>query len=341
MIFTNLSTEELDLKSLVDDLFSEAAECQGDHADDFDPKLWSKLGDLGLSRLTAPESVGGSGASWAQAGIVLSSAAVHAIQTPIAEHDLLAGWFLRAAWDPDGSSDFDTFGLSKDGTRCVLPWSKVAETAVLLHQEDAQWLYARLDLSGHRDAQDVSFGGVTWASIHGLDQLNWKPLNDANLGTEAIRRGAAVRSVQIAGAMEGMAWLTAGHAKMRTQFGQPLVRFQAVQRLLADLAAESALASASVVRLLDALAADAAGDEHVAVAASCVGHAAEVVVRAAHQVHGAIGTTREHRLHRYSGAIYAWSPDFGGSGTWDRWLSAQIAQSAKPAAHLWNLVTGV
>ena len=55
----------------------------------------------------------------------------------------------------------------------------------------------------------------------------------------------------------------------------------------------------------------------MAVARSCAGHAASVVVRNAHQVHGAIGTTREHRLHEFTRAALAWRSEFGSVQYWD------------------------
>ena len=335
------TTENRDLKAMVDALFAAAVKRQDHGGEDLDVTLWSELGALGLSRLTTPESAGGSEATWQQAALVLGSAASHAIQIPIAEHDLLAGWLLRSIGDPDGSSDLDTFGLSNDGSTCVMPWGDVARTAVLVHLDDTEWRYTRLELDRGSQPRPVAFGGVTWSALDGLDALNWKPLGDADLGPALMRRGASIRSIQVAGAMDGMLGLTADHARTRIQFGQRLAKFQGVQRLLADLAAEAALASASVGRLVEALDAGTVRDEDVAIVKSCVGHAADIVVPAAHQVHGAIGTTREHRLHRYSGAIYSWARDFGGAATWDRQLSGSIAGDADAGARLWSLVTGV
>ena len=59
----------------------------------------------------------------------------------------------------------------------------------------------------------------------------------------------------------------------------------------------------------------------VAAARSCAGHASSVVVRNAHQVHGAIGTTREHRLHEFTRAALAWRSEFGSVRYWDEWLT--------------------
>ncbi|GAA2116299.1 acyl-CoA dehydrogenase family protein [Actinomadura alba] len=336
----SLTAENRDLRSMADALFTAAIDREATRSGDFDADLWEELHAVGLADLTAPASVGGSDATWRQAALVLDSAARHGIQVPVAEHDLLAGWLLRTIGDPDGSSRTDTFGLSNDGASCVLPWADVAETAVILREQNGEWHYARLRLHSDDAPPAVAFGGVTWSRLSELEAVNWKPVGSPGVADAVIRRGAAVRSIQVAGAMDGMNSLTVEHAMMRRQFGQPLRKFQAVQRLLADVAAHSALAGTAVARLVDALEQDAVTDADVAVAKSCVGRSAEVLVRASHQVHGAIGTTQEHRLHRFSGAIYAWSRDFGGAATWERKLAEHLS-GPEAAQDLWRLVTGV
>jgi acyl-CoA dehydrogenase len=123
--------------------------------------------------------------------------------------------------------------------------------------------------------------------------------------------GALVRSVQMAGALQTVLELTVEHAGQRQQFGSPLNRFQAVQQHLAALAAEVAAAGA---------AADSAVSEpdelHVAVAKVRCGEAAGAAAALAHQVHGAIGFTDEHRLQQYTRRLWSWRDDFGTEAQW-------------------------
>jgi alkylation response protein AidB-like acyl-CoA dehydrogenase len=155
-------------------------------------------------------------------------------------------------------------------------------------------------------------------------------------------RGALMRAVQMTGAMDAAVDLTVRHAVQRKQFGRPLAAFQAVQHLAADAAAEAALARAATdAALSQAVATQFAGDGllfSVAVARSVCGHSGSTVVRNAHQVHGAIGTTREHILHRVTMPILAWANDFGGVAEWD----AVLEQAARDAGDggLWELVCG-
>jgi acyl-CoA dehydrogenase len=153
-------------------------------------------------------------------------------------------------------------------------------------------------------------------------------------------KSALVRAIQVCAALDRTLELTVQHASVRTQFGRSLSRFQAVQHLIADMAAEAALARASTeASLTAAVATDWTGANVpflVATARSCAGHGASVVVRNAHQVHGAIGTTREHQLHHFTRPSLTWRAEFGSVQHWDD----QVAKAALDArSDLWGLIT--
>jgi len=56
----------------------------------------------------------------------------------------------------------------------------------------------------------------------------------------------------------------------------------------------------------------------------------------AHQVHGAIGFTDEHILHRFTRRLWAWRDDFGSESEWAVGLGALVA--ANGADQLWPMV---
>ncbi|MGB3867711.1 MAG: acyl-CoA dehydrogenase family protein, partial [Xanthobacteraceae bacterium] len=64
--------------------------------------------------------------------------------------------------------------------------------------------------------------------------------------------------------------------------------------------------------------------------------AAEKGTAIAHQVHGAIGFTSEHVLHRYTLRALAWRDDFGNESHWAVELGRRVA--ARGADELWPLV---
>lgn len=112
-------------------------------------------------------------------------------------------------------------------------------------------------------------------------------------------------------------------------FGRPLAKFQSVQNLIVDAVAEATLARSAVDEALyDALEHDLAGPDsvfRVAVAKSVVGRAASVVVRNTHQALGAIGTTEEHSLHRFTNAALTWRSEFGSIRSWEEAFGAAAA----------------
>jgi acyl-CoA dehydrogenase len=123
------------------------------------------------------------------------------------------------------------------------------------------------------------------------------------------------------------------------QFGRPIAKQQAVQHALAEAAAEveamRAVADAAVgVCAQGGFLGDGALAA-VAAAKAQAGASAEVVARLAHQVHGAIGTTQEHPLHRVTLRLWSWRDEFGSERHWQQELG-DLALAADP----WRLVTG-
>jgi acyl-CoA dehydrogenase len=148
------------------------------------------------------------------------------------------------------------------------------------------------------------------------------------------RRGALMRALQMVGAMERVRDLTVAYAAERRQFGQPLNRFQAVQQQLAELAGEVALAGAAVEAAIE----DPLSPKQVAAAKVVAGAAAGRVAAIAHQVHGAIGFTHEHQLHRWTTRLWDWRDQFGTESAWSETLGDLVARAG--GDRLWEVVTG-
>jgi acyl-CoA dehydrogenase len=151
--------------------------------------------------------------------------------------------------------------------------------------------------------------------------------------------GGVARSLQIAGALESMLDISVRYSNERVAFEKKISKFQAVQHNLARLAGESAAALAAATSAADAFAAGAAPDAAFLEAASAkirCSEAAEKAAAIAHQVHGAIGFTIEHILHRYTLRALAWRDDFGSESYWAVELGKRVA--ANGADELWPLV---
>lgn len=300
--------------------------------------FWGQLNDLGLIRLTGSESTGGSGATWAEAAELVHAAAWEGVRVPLVEHDLLACWLLEALGLEVGDARRTVCILDGVTTASNVPWASWADRVVLVQRNDSAWRVADVEV------RDLDIVAQTSPTKEPRDRVKVPFTAGIPVQYEIIHslflRGALARAVQVCAALDRILAMTITHVRDRTQFGRPLARFQAVQHLVADIACESALARAATEAALAEVVRtnwDAPGLEfRVAAARSCVGHASSVVVRNAHQVHGAIGTTREHRLHEFTTAALEWRSEFGSVRHWDGLLTDAGVDAGRDG--LWPLI---
>lgn len=316
-------------------------------------ELWALVEDAGLPLAPVPEEAGGGGANQADALAVARLAAASALPLPLGETGLLAGHALSqaglavppgpltAAWGGvSAQRDGDAVQLS--GTVGRVPWgAQAARVAVLAEGPDGLVVCAvdpqacspqrRVNLAGEpRDT--LVFDGV----LVGLGDHAAAP---AGLTAEVLeQRGALLRAAQMAGALTAASQLSVTFAGEREQFGRPISAFQAVGSLLALLAAEAAAAVAAVDAALASLADDGDVGDAVAAAKVRVGQAAGAGAEMAHQIHGAIGSTREHRLHHLTRRLWSWRDEYGSEVVWAQRLGRSALMAG--GGGVWPLITG-
>jgi acyl-CoA dehydrogenase len=230
--------------------------------------------------------------------------------------------------------------LDEHGRASGVPWASSAERIVVVWQEAGGYLATdttpdRISITPGANMIGEPRDGV----VADPGSLTGTPVTADHVGQLRLK-SALVRSIQVCAALDKALALSVDHATSREQFGRPLSKFQAVQHLISDIAAEAALARSATEAALSAAVASDWSAPHleflVAAARSCTGHAASVVVRNAHQVHGAIGTTSEHRLHEFTRAALAWRSEFGSVRYWDDRMT-DMALQAGPGG-LWSLI---
>jgi acyl-CoA dehydrogenase len=331
-----------DLVAMMDAVF---ADYRGTHPPttvERDSELWCRLDNLGLVRLTGAEDFGGSGAGWSEAAELLAAAVRNGVRIPLAEHDLLACWLLEAAGMSADRATRTVCVLDDRGVANGVPWATGADRIVVVwrtgdeyHVDDV--VADDLEITGGTN----SIGEPRDTVVAATTTLTGVPVR-VDLTAQLELKSALVRSIQVCAALDMSLELSIDHASARIQFGRPLSKFQAVQNLVSEIAAEAALARAATeAALTAAVTSDWSAPNLeflVAVARSCAGHAASVVVRNAHQVHGAIGTTREHRLHEFTRSALAWRSEFGSVRYWDGRLTDAAIQAG--AAGLWAMIAG-
>jgi acyl-CoA dehydrogenase len=337
-------------------IFADLADAQTINPDkkgEWKAPLWRALTEAGLPLAWVPEDCGGSGASLAEGFSVLSAAGRFAIAVPLAE-TMLAGWLLAQAKiaSPEGEMTIapagpkDRITLNADGTLSGrargVPFAKAAKDIAVLAGGAGGFSIALVDAGACRIEQGLNLAGdssdiVTFSNVR---PHTIRPAPNGFDQSSLMLMGGVVRSLQIAGALESMLDVSVRYSNERVAFEKKISKFQAVQHNLARLAGESAAALAAATSAADTLANSTSFDDAAFLEAASAkircSEAAEKGGAIAHQVHGAIGFTIEHILHRYSLRALAWRDDFGSESFWAVELGKLVA--ARGADELWPLV---
>lgn len=311
----------------------------------FDERLWRNLAETGLARLTStPELEAGP----SELAIVLRGLARHACTVPIAETDLLAAWLSQTAGlplpddEPLTVATVDATAVDGRirGTAVDVPWTRAAHTIILAAKTSDALFVTQVDPGQLEILDGQNLAGeprdrVTVDLPAGMFRKLGTAVHD-----ELLRRGAWARCVQIVGALDVAAELSVAHTKARVQFGRPLAKFQSVQHALAAMAGEIEKARATATLAV------AAADDHgfdapqtdyaVTVAKVVLGQTVGPVTTIAHQLHGAIGATAEHRLWRATMRAQSWITEFGTTN----WHARRLGRIALAAENPWDVVIG-
>lgn len=337
-------------------IFADLADAQSINSDkqgSWKAPLWQALSESGLPLSWVPEDCDGSGASLAEGFAVLNAAGRAGLAAPLAE-TMLAGWLLAQAKiaSPEGAMTIapvhpkDRITLGVDGTLTGrargVPFAQDAQfIAVLAHSKEIV-VVALVEAAACRIEHGIGLGGdpSDTVTFDGVTPLTFAVAPQGFDQTALLLMGAVARSLQIAGALETLLEISVGYANERVAFEKKIAKFQAVQHNLAKLAGETSAALAAATSAADTLANATSFDDAVMLEAAAAkircAEAAERGAAIAHQVHGAIGFTAEHILHRYSLRALGWRDDFGNESHWAVALGRMVA--ARGADDLWPLV---
>jgi len=307
----------------------------------FDNELWQEIESMGITLALSGEDAGGAGLSWAESEPVLRLCGAHAAPVPVGE-TTIAAWALSQAGleIPEGvlAISDEVFQLDSmgrlHGQDGQLSWLPIAGHALLAALRDGamQLCLVRADAGRQRAIKTLDR-----LPCAGLVLENAVPLQSATapfLDELGLRPHlAALRSIQMAGALARVLDLCVEYANTRAQFGKPIGKFQAIQQMIAELASQAA--AAQVAGLYAARQIDAGNANYgAAVAKGLVGRAATRAAAIAHQVFGAIGVTDEHSLHYYTRRLWQWRAEAGSEHWWSERIGRQVL--AKDGAHLWH-----
>jgi len=213
------------------------------------------------------------------------------------------------------------------GTLQRVPWARdaarialLADGLVVVVDRAAVTIQPRVNLAGDpRDTVVLDGAGARTGARMDPEEL--------------LMRGALTRIALMAGALDRLYEIAVRHSRDRRQFGRPIGSFQAVQQHLVNIAQQVALAGVAAEAT-----ARCAGGFEVAAGKLLANRAALTAGRAAHQVLGARGTTREHPLGQLTCRLWAWRSEYGDEHHWSTRLGAAVARAG--ADSVYPAITG-
>jgi acyl-CoA dehydrogenase len=297
---------------------------------------FAELSAQGWTRVGLPEELGGNGGTLADAMEVATAATHLGAATPLADQVLVANaaaGLLGIALPETATCVVPV--IADRGAAARVPWASWASHLLAADRAGGVALVAARDV---RVTPGTNLAGLACDAVE-LDDSAAQAVSGGVSGADAADLltllGALARSVQIAAALRRCLELSVTHARRRWQFGRALADLPVIQQELAALAGEVAAAEAAgraaVTAVTDAGAAslppESPAARAVAAAKVRAGLAATAGARSAHQIHGAIGITREYELHVHTRSLWAWRDEYGAERTWARRLGETVKAS--------------
>jgi len=336
--------------------------------------VWRTVCSLGWPHVGVDAAAGGQDGTLADLAVLLTAVGRHAVPVPLAETAAAAQLLAASGIDLGAVDTVSTVALpphahaqvSQGGVdlpRLDRTGEHPAVTGTVTRVPWASHARRIVGYAADTDDTPVAFildSGASGVRVEPGTNLAAEPRDDLLLDATPVQLlptaprvehaqalVSLLRAIGIVGALQRAYEHTREHVQLREQFGRPLVRFQAVGHGLAALYSQLALAEATVrsaVAVLDADTRegspfndhlDPAARVHTARVVS--GAAATEAARLAHQLHGAMGVTREHPLHLTTRRLWAWRDEWHGQYAASAALGTRLG--AAPEEQLWDWVT--
>jgi alkylation response protein AidB-like acyl-CoA dehydrogenase len=272
------------------------------------PGLWTKLTELGVPAVLAPEADGGLGMSELELVLLVEECGRAAVPEPMSETAAVAVPLLRdtrSPWLRRVVRGEARVAVGLGGAPFVL----AASTADVLLLQHGDHLHVLEQRAVHLAAQP------SIDSARRLFRVEWTPSPSTLLAEGAAAReaidaardgGAVATAAELLGAGRQLVETAVAYAKTRHQFGKPIGSFQAVKHHLADAHIALEMAAPAVYRAAYSLARrDPERSLHASMAKALASEAALLAARKALQCHGAIGYAFENDLHLWMKRVWA------------------------------------
>lgn len=315
--------------------------------------LWNQLSNAGVFSVGVPERLNGSGGDYIDGFHILRLAGKYAVPLPISE-TLLSNWLL-AQFGISSLYEPTTYCLNTEEKLKVhksdngyivtgrvkrVPWARYAKRILALGEQENQTVFLTIPLEGAKIEFNYNLAGEPYDHVI-FEKLNRPDItvlavNESEVSKKIVYLSGLSKAAMMSGIMEQILDLTVRYTKEREQFGRPIHRQQAIQQYLAILAGETAAAITMTNKAIDRLEYEDSWLE-IASAKLKANESAGVVSELAHQIHGAIGVTHEHRLHQLTRRLWSWREDGGNEKFWTEQLASQFLNYKDMT--LWEILT--
>lgn len=306
----------------------------------YPPGLWQKMAGLGWLGLPFPAAYGGLGLGYLDLALLLEEMGRALLPAPYLEtmvvglaildhgteaqkRELLpkiaAGELILtyAIDEPGSENELSTVSLAGrpdgdfyvlEGTKLFVPWANVAGyiltaartpegLTALLVPGNAPGLTVELLKTIAKDKQaEVTYDGVRV----GRDAVVGEPGGGEAVFRRLIQRATAAACAYLVGGAQKAFEMAVNYAKTRVQFGVPIGSFQAIQHKCANMVTDVDGARFVTYQAAWALSEGLDAEREVAIAKGWASEACRRVFAEAHQIHGAIGFTRDYDLQLYT-----------------------------------------
>lgn len=289
------------------------------------------LSENGIMMMLVPEEKGGIGASLIEANAILEAAGHAAAPGPILETMLAQSLLSQAGLEgTQGTIALGFCAADLDGNISLhdVNWGGGADNILIIANDAGK---AKIALTPASDWEITGGENAACEPCDTLQRSALPPLTDAGDFNSIMRNAALLRAGQQIGAINWIFQRTAEYCGERKQFGREIAKFQVVQQMLAELAGHVLACNT----LLDA-AASTMNDALIAAAISRIADASDAAIAIGHQVHAAIGFSKEYPLNYRTRRLMAWREDFRGVQYWRGFLGGHAARSSRD--ELWPML---
>ncbi|MBA2349288.1 MAG: acyl-CoA dehydrogenase family protein [Solirubrobacterales bacterium] len=318
-----------------------------------DRQMWTRLADNGWLGILIPGDLGGAGLGVEALTVVARRLGAAGFPEPFVAAGVLAPLLLVGAVDGDAETRLTDV---LDGTTVV----------GFGHAGDVAEVDGRLTGTSRFTGVEGADAYIVAAGSPGSRRLFWVTASAAGLTVETELAADGTRSAmltldgvdglllhtdaepliadalalarvalaaELVGNMDTMLELTLEHLGQRRQFGRPIGAFQALQHRAVDAWIQRELADAALEAAVRTLSEpskdDRARDAAASSAKAAAAHAAGILVKAAVQLHGAIGYTDEYEVGLYVNRALTLAPYLGNADEHTRRLAElSVAEAA-------------